>query len=334
MGVKARLSHVDITNIFENRFGNEIANTDLFEKVKSLTDLFLPVIEEYAVIWDSLYLPLRFCGRTISWPLEIREFKEYGELCIFTGERELTVKQGDEKADEDYFTLIDEVLDLARLVKSEGTKVLNVPYNIRTGKIKAKHVVKSLTSDQAVELEKSYRKHELETSESPGTYLTEYLRTAAIIYRAWHEKKTEGLSPRQMYTRWADGRDVGMLSIRHNSREAFREWNANQRGGHPFEIMGYKNLNPPNDYFPYYHFSLGSMPEPQRYARVVMDLIRASVPFRIHGFEEVLQWLTGETEVNVNDDEIPRIYYRANREDYRRYFHHIKWDPLKLPNWK
>lgn len=71
--------------------------------------------------------------------------------------------------------------------------------------------------------------------------------TAGLFYLACsygyeanpHEYKIKGMTPREQYYRFADGRDDGLSEIPENSREAFREWIQDRRrfGGHPFEVM-------------------------------------------------------------------------------------------------
>ena len=71
--------------------------------------------------------------------------------------------------------------------------------------------------------------------------------TAGVFYAACsygyeanpHEYRIEGMTPKEQYYRFADGRDDGLSELPVDSAEAFREWmNDNTRfGGHPFEVM-------------------------------------------------------------------------------------------------
>jgi hypothetical protein len=51
----------------------------------------------------------------------------------------------------------------------------------------------------------------------------DYLNTVAICYRAIFGSKTDGLSAEQMYRKWADGRDCGMLEIK--DKKSKKEFN-------------------------------------------------------------------------------------------------------------
>lgn len=72
----------------------------------------------------------------------------------------------------------------------------------------------------------------------------DYFDYCKIAYlAAQHENNTidENLSGREMYQRYADGRDEGLLSIAPNSTKAFAQWLDSEHpkrssGGHPWEI--------------------------------------------------------------------------------------------------
>ncbi len=54
-----------------------------------------------------------------------------------------------------------------------------------------------------------------------------------------HEYDISGMTAREQYYRFADGRDDGLSEIQSDSPEAFRWWlkERESRGGHPFEVM-------------------------------------------------------------------------------------------------
>ena len=69
----------------------------------------------------------------------------------------------------------------------------------------------------------------------------EYCKIAYISGQRKDDHVDENLSGRQMYERYADGRDEGLLKIAENSTEEFADWIDDKhpkrtRGGHPWEI--------------------------------------------------------------------------------------------------
>ncbi len=69
----------------------------------------------------------------------------------------------------------------------------------------------------------------------------EYCKIAYISGQKKDDPVDENLSGRQMYERYADGRDEGLLEIAGNSAEEFADWIDGKhpkiiRGGHPWEI--------------------------------------------------------------------------------------------------
>lgn len=68
-----------------------------------------------------------------------------------------------------------------------------------------------------------------------------YCKIAYIAGQRKDEPVDENLSGRQMYERYADGRDEGLLKIAENSKEEFADWIDGKHpkrivGGHPWEI--------------------------------------------------------------------------------------------------
>ena len=77
---------------------------------------------------------------------------------------------------------------------------------------------------------------------TPNHYLQkitvqDFLYCCQLGYRANQYSMADELSSRELYKKYADGRDCGLLEIQENSPEAFEDWLANhERGGHPWEI--------------------------------------------------------------------------------------------------
>jgi hypothetical protein len=69
----------------------------------------------------------------------------------------------------------------------------------------------------------------------------EYCRIAYISAQRKDDLLDDSLSGREMYKRYADGRDEGLLEIDENSPQEFADWldgkhPAKSIGGHPWEI--------------------------------------------------------------------------------------------------
>ena len=64
-----------------------------------------------------------------------------------------------------------------------------------------------------------------------------FFRCCAMGYKANHYEGCDTFSPKELYLKYADGRDEGLMSIDENSPEEFRNWHAHrQRIGHPWEV--------------------------------------------------------------------------------------------------
>jgi hypothetical protein len=169
--------------------------------------------------------------------------------------------------------------------------------------------------------------------------LDDYLDTAAVCYRSAF-KRAKSLSPEQMYRRWADRRDAGMLSVKpRRSAAAFSEWLAHASGGHPFEIVfswiehGI-HLYPPRKEALHYTLALTNYDFAGVFAAMVKALIKEEVAFRASGLEDVLRFLRGESYFRVNEHDDNTFFYVPSMEHRRDYFPHIEWDGLKLPVWR
>ena len=70
----------------------------------------------------------------------------------------------------------------------------------------------------------------------PQVTANDFYRFCALGYQA-NQYDTAGLSPKEQYQKFADGRDEGLGEIDPDSPAAFAEWYAGKRGGgHPWEV--------------------------------------------------------------------------------------------------
>ena len=60
-------------------------------------------------------------------------------------------------------------------------------------------------------------------------------RFCSLGYQA-NQYDVSGLSPKEQYKKYADGRDEGLGEIDPDSPAAFAEWYVGRRGGHPWEV--------------------------------------------------------------------------------------------------
>ncbi len=145
-----------------------------------------------------------------------------------------------------------------------------------------------------------------------------------------------------MYKKWADGRDGGMLSIKdRDNKKEFMDWmgSGKDAGAHPFEIVFSWHrhgihLYPPSSHEPYYHLRVTNYAYATEFVKMAKALIKENVPFRAHEFKNVLDYLAGETYFTVNGHEELNFRYIPSREYKRKFFRHIEWDKIKIPEWK
>ncbi len=325
--------------------GKKIENTSVYNLVRELTDQAFPSYEDrYDRKWFDFYLPLRRSGKMISLPFGIVEYKK--EFFIgFQGLGHLQVKRGRAKVEEEYQTLFKEALRFVPLIKKTKPKILEktVPHDIRTGKILGKYIMEKLMpKKEGKKILPDYQRHLEKELKVVQISLNDYLETAAVCYQAAYEDKTKGLSPPEMYKRWADGRDCGMLEIKDKkSKRAYAYWlkHKSHCGGHPFEIIFSWHehgihLYPSDTERPYYMLEVTNYAYAKDFIEMVNALIKQEIPFQAGGLEEVVNYLSGETYFRVNEFSEHMFHYIPSQEYKRLYFRHIEWDELKVPGWK
>jgi hypothetical protein len=230
------------------------------------------------------------------------------------------------------------------VIKSDE-KILEklIPYDIYTGKVKGSYILEKLLSKKSEEkLLKDYFQLIEKNQEIKEISLNDYLRTASICYRSAYGKKAESLSHLQMYKKWADGRDGGMLSIKDwDDRKEFKDWldSGGETAGHPFEIVFSWHrhgihLYPPSSDDPHYHLRVTNYAYATEFVKMAKALIKENVPFRAHDFKNVLDYLAGETYFTVNGYDEHNFHYIPSQEHKKKFFRHIGWDEIKIPKWK
>jgi len=321
----------------------KIENTQVRNLVKNLTDLAYPSSwDEYSKQWFDFYLPLKRRGCLISLSFKVVEYqKEF--FVNFQGLGNLHIRNGKEKVEKQYKTIFREALRFIPLIKRTKNVILEgtIPYDIRTGKIKGKYILEKLMPErEKEEILLNYGIHLKKRLKISQISLKRYLNVAAICYKAAFRERTRNLSSLEMYKKWADGRDGGMLSIKDwESTQAFKNWQGSGEweGSHPFEIVfswhGHGiHLFPPNTYSHHHWLRITNYAYAENFIRIVRALIKKGVPFQAKDLKDVLDYLTGETYFTVNDYSEHCFYY-IPKEHKELYFRHIKWDEIKVPKW-
>ncbi len=324
-----------------------IDSSMLYTAVKLVTETAIPEDNRFGdKNWFSFYLPLRREQGIMAVPVKVTEVnvnRSLKKMIIRTQHSEIQVYRGDEQPSEELVLILAEIRRLIPYLQQDPSLPEKlVPYDKRTGRIQGKYVLKEVMSEQEREGQLAkYQHHLTRDLKAKSLSLDDYLSTAAIGYKAVM-KKTEELSPLQMYERWADGRHEGMLDITDASdKDAFTKWYKSRNwGGHPFEII-YSDHNygitlcPPSTENTHFSLNVGTTAYFKKYLAITSAFIEQGVPFQAPDYETVLEYLAGATTFTVNHFGLEgNVHYFHSDEEQEKYFSHITWDPLKIPQWK
>ncbi len=328
-------------------FPRSIENSPLYAAATAVTAVAMPEVNEFKdETWSDFYLPLKRGRKMIAVPVTITKIPTCKDRLVvsISNRRSMQIDSGQESAPQEYLTLFQEIGKLTPFLQKDASLVKKlVPYDLRTGRIPGKYVMKELMSEEEKEsILQKYKEHENQKLKIDKISLDDYLKTVAICYRAAFGRKTKWLSPRQMYERWADGRHGGMLDLTDSSdQDEFKKWYESRdwQGGHPFEIIfSHHNygisLWPPSTGHNQYGVSVGTIAYVEKYLAMISVLIKQEIPFQTDCLEDTLQYLIGESTFFVNQSGEHSFYYSHSQEEKQKYFPHIIWDPLKIPKWK
>ncbi len=341
-----QLTEDNFLDLFPSSFPVDTKSTSLLERVVALTDTAEPEVNKSGEnLWKDFYLPLRRGRKRIALPTRIY-FGEGRFTLAFGSTRSVTISQGEEQPKQEYVALLEDIAKLVPFLQQDHSLPEKlVPYDIRTGTIQGKYVLEEvMPQEEKQRILKRYEEHLKKNLTLKRISLDDYLATAALCYRAAFGKETEGLSPSEMYRRWADGRHGGMLELKSSSKRAFMRWLKSDayQGCHPFEILfsGHNygiTLRPPGrwDDEKLYSLNVGVMGYAEVYVAMLDALIKKEVPVRSHKVGEVLEYLCGESTFFVNRGYGEKsFWYTHSAEEKKKYFPHIMWDTLKMPKWK
>lgn len=341
-----KIRYYELEYLAGSSFTNEkeIRNNFIYNIIKRLSNKAFPSYEDkYDKKWFYFYIPLKRAGKLISLPFWVIEYnKEF--FLGFQGLGRLHIKKGKNKIENEYKEIFKETLRFIPFIKKE-TRILDktIPYDIRTGKIKGKHIMKNILSKK--EKEKFLRGYEKHAKKQLNLYqisLNDYLRVCAVCYKAAYKNKARTLSPVEMYKKWADGRDAGMLSIENkNSKNDFNEWlnGGKSAGGHPFEIVfSWFNhgihLYPPREDRRCFMLTVTNYTYVFDFIKMVKALIKEQIPFEARDIKEVLAYLCGETYFSVNEYGEHFFSYIPSKEYRKKYFKRVEWDKIEVVRFK
>lgn len=320
-------------------FEEKIQDGRLYKALRRLTDKVYPTEENsYEKKWFDFYLPLKRRGYFILVPLGIVLYDKRFFLAFPHSNVEVLI--GKEK-NEFYLGLIQQTVEFSRILKNDpGIIAKAIPFDIRTGHVLGKYVLEDLLPiEKKEEILKLYGDHGKRGKRSRGVSLSDYLNTAALCYGAAFGSKTNGLTAEQMYRKWADGRDCGMLSIKNKkSKKDFSHWLDTEAhcGGHPFEIVfswfGHGiHLFPPDLNNPHFTLRVTNYMYALAFLEMVKEFIKNRIPFKAHKLEGILDYLSGESYFTVNAYDEHYIFYSYKD---RKLLRHIEWDEPKILIWK
>ena len=349
---RSKLNYGELEYYLSNNNERQVENDRVYMLTEKLTQLAYPTYEDqYDKRWEYFYIPIKRNRKTIVAPIWIMEYNKeffvtiqsFGRLHIKKGDKE-SINQNTNKVTEKFYgKIIEETLRfIPRIKKNEGILQKLIPYDIRTGKIKGYYILEELLSQNRKKtILESYQKHLEKKLEIKEISLNDYMGIAAMCYKAAYQEKTENLSPLEMYKKWGDGRDGGMISIKDwDNKTEFSQWhNSGQHiGSHPFEIVFSWHdhgihLYPPDELSPHYGLRVTNYSYARDFLKMLCEMIKKQIPFEVGRLEDVLDFLAGDTYFTVNKMDEHHFMYMQSREYKQKYFPHIEWNDIKIVKW-
>lgn len=321
-----------------------VENDKIYAMAEELMDMAYPTYEDHIdKRWEYFYVPVGRNRKTIVIPVWIMEYnKEFFVIVQSFGS--FRIKRGDKETEKLYSNIISEALRFVPILKKDETILKKmIPYDIRTGKIKGCHILEHLLSQERKKtILDNYQKHIEKNLQITEISLNEYLNIVAICYKSTYKKESENLSNLEMYKKWADGRDGGMLSIKDwDSKKEFSEWyhSGVHAGSHPFEIVFSWHdhgihLYPPNEQSYCYNLRVTNYVYAWDFLEMINTLIKMEIPFSAGKLDDVLDYLAGDTYFTVNRMDEHHFRYIYSRKYKQKYFPHIEWEDIKVVEWR
>jgi hypothetical protein len=338
--------------------GVDFNNEALYAKAAELAAKAEPSFDDsWDTTWKYFYLPMKRKGRMICSPfsLNLHRGKAYSiSFYGFTSGGYHGIEKGNDTVPDYYFHFLDETIRFIALLKEFGNQLIErtLPFDWRSGSIKRKYTCldhELMPTPEADRIKTAYQKHLEKKLSVSEISLNDYLNTAAICYRAAFEKEIQRLeidkelTPRDLIKRWADMRHGGMWFIEDpDSKKEYMDWLLSDQwdGAHPFEIV-YSSphgiyLYPPEKDDCFFRLSVADPFYNLEFVRMAAALVEHHVPFKADGLDEALEYLTGESDMEVNTGSMrnPTFQYKTSRENRKQYFPHIRWDEVQVLKWK
>jgi len=153
-------------------------------------------------------------------------------------------------------------------------------------------------------------------------------------------KEAEGLTPKEMYKCFADGRDEGMSEVNPDDPKAFAEWlnSRERRGGHPWEITRSMSVSwsihcyvctgrsllsleeliakkePLSGYF--FAISGSELGRVIQTVKFFLAVVHAGYPVVLYNMDEIVGRFTETDRVGVLPDSMSPLFMRGEYEDY------------------
>ncbi|RLG16612.1 hypothetical protein DRN69_00435 [Candidatus Pacearchaeota archaeon] len=341
-GFKPKFDYYTLDYLF--RDGNlfiKKENTKLLNLIKKLANLAYPDEGDPKIPenkWYNFYLPIRM-GKVEAIRVAIVNYKNMYSL-IPTNFTPLEVYPGNERIEEEYFDIVKEMIRFSKVLKKNPEIIKRcLSPEMRTGKILGKYIMEKVLSKKEKErITNDYFSYMQNMKFLYPISLKDYLEICAICYKAAFGNKTKDMNLEDMYKRWADGRDCGMLKIKKKeSKKAFIYWlhHKSHCGGHPFEIVFSWHehgihLYPPSKDNPWFKIYVTNYAYAWDFLKMVMALIKNKISFKAPELEKVLKFLAGETYFRVNEYDEHFVFYHSCK-DKRKF---IEWDKIELPKFK
>lgn len=350
-----KIHYDDIEYYLNSLEERQVDNDKVYILVEELTNMAHPTYEDHVdKRWEYFYVPVRRNRKIIAIPMWIMEYNKeffviiqsFGSFRIKKEDKDIDkgIYKENKTTEKFYRNIIKDTLRFIPILKKDE-RILQkmIPYDIRTGKIKGYHILDNLLSqDIKKTILQDYQKHIEKNLKVTDISLNDYLNVAALCYNAAYHKETENFSNLEMYKRWGDGRDGGMLSIKDwDSKTEFSQWyhSGQHAGSHPFEIVFSWHehgihLYPPNEQSPYYNLRVTNYNYAWKFLEMLIQLIKNEIPFNTGKLEDVLNFLAGDTYFTVNMMGGHHFRYILSREYKQKYFPHIEWDEIKVVKWR
>jgi len=315
-------------------------STKAFNLLKEMESYIYPTREnDYVRCYYYLFLPVNVKGKIKFVPTGFCYLKEFDEYEFFVHTKGgIRIGKGDEELSDCYNSLLMRVYEFMKLQHEDPifvtTKDIYKYYLV--GEVKLKYVTKpKMSKEEAKQILEQYKENLKNRLPSDDITLRDYLEVVKVVYEANNFKVDKDL--KELYKRYADGRDCGMMDLPLDDKEAFKDWKEHDAycGGHPFEIIrgGFITygvyLYPPREG----RYTIYANDFIDEYINAVKEFLKRKIPFRAPDLINVLKYLTGELVVKVNDySDFPKhlyIFY-FDVENKRK----IKWEEIEEVNYR